>query len=114
VSFSTVSIEHGQMMMECSSLAQVFILTNKKSEIEERYWQRLTELFSKNEKLKSCIAVCDTSEGVSGTIVDEFGLYGLLIYEVIYNPWREKIFTFSEHPKLCKINVLDGRLSFYK
>jgi phosphomannomutase len=74
VSFSTVSIEHGQMMMECSSLAQVFILTNKKSEIEERYWQRLTELFSKNEKLKSCIAVCDTSEGVSGTIVDEFGV----------------------------------------
>ena len=41
-------------------------------------------------------------------------LYGLLIYEVIYNPWREKIFTFSDHPKLCKINVLDGRLSFYK
>jgi hypothetical protein len=29
-------------------------------------------LFSKNEKLKSCIAVCDISEGVSGTIVDEF------------------------------------------
>jgi hypothetical protein len=26
----------------------------------------------------------------------------------------EKIFTFNDHPKLCKINVLDGRLSFYK
>ena len=45
--FQELCMEHGQMMMEYSSLTQVFFPTNKNSEIEERYWQGLAELFSK-------------------------------------------------------------------
>ncbi|XP_050231701.1 uncharacterized protein LOC126680592 [Mercurialis annua] len=62
-------------------------------------------------KLKNCIAICDVSSEMIGTPMEASIALGLLISELSDKPWKGKIITFSDNPKL---QVIQGKTLFEK
>ncbi|PRQ22783.1 putative von Willebrand factor, type A [Rosa chinensis] len=72
-------------------------------EIAEFQWQRLIRELSDKGKLRNCIAVCDIPESMRGTTNETVCIaMGLLISELSEYPWKGKVFSFSDFPKLHK------------
>uniref|UniRef100_A0A2P2JCU7 Uncharacterized protein LOC101492138 isoform X2 n=1 Tax=Rhizophora mucronata TaxID=61149 RepID=A0A2P2JCU7_RHIMU len=46
----------------------MLILMNKRYEAAELHWQKLVKVLSKNEKLRTSVAICDNSEGTGCTL----------------------------------------------
>ncbi|KAB2636823.1 hypothetical protein D8674_027357 [Pyrus ussuriensis x Pyrus communis] len=72
-------------------------------EIAELQWRQLVQELSSKGKLRNCIATCDVT-GMRGTSKEmECIAMGLLISEPSENPWKGMVFSFSDTPKLHKI-----------
>ena len=69
-------------------------------QVAELQWKRMVEDLLKQGKLKNCLAVSDVSGSMSGTPMEVSIALGLLVSELSEEPWKGKIITFSEFPKL--------------
>lgn len=83
----------------------------RSDEIAERQWQRLIRKLSNKGKLRNCVAVCDIQESMRGTTYESVCIaMGLLISELGEYPLQGKAFSFSDTPKLHKIEGENLRL----
>ncbi|CAL5358094.1 unnamed protein product [Camellia sinensis] len=74
---------------------------NTCSETADTQRRRLVEDLLKTENLKNSIAICDASGKAA---IMNIGLaMSLLISELSDGPWKGKVFTFNDRPKLRKI-----------
>ncbi|KAK9286993.1 hypothetical protein L1049_015401 [Liquidambar formosana] len=72
-------------------------------EVAELQWGRLVEEFSKKGKFKNSLAVCDLSGNMRGSLMEDVCIaMGLLVSELSGPPWKGKVFSFSDYPKLPK------------
>uniref|UniRef100_A0A803R412 DUF2828 domain-containing protein n=1 Tax=Cannabis sativa TaxID=3483 RepID=A0A803R412_CANSA len=78
---------------------------NDGGQVAELQWKRMVKDLSKEGKLKNCLAVSDVSGSMSGTPMEVAIALGLLISELSEEPWKGKIITFSEFPKL---HIIEG------
>ncbi|KAF3430931.1 hypothetical protein FNV43_RR25661 [Rhamnella rubrinervis] len=74
-------------------------------QVAELQWKRMVDDLLKKGKLKNCIAVSDVSGSMNGTPMEVSVSLGLLISELSEDPWKGKIITFSEEPRL---HVIEG------
>ncbi|KAI6692246.1 hypothetical protein NL676_019956 [Syzygium grande] len=80
-----------------------------RGEVAELQWKRMVEDLSKAGKLENCIAVCDVSGSMSGTLMEVSVALGLLVSELSREPWKGKVITFSERPQLHAVQGNDLR-----
>jgi hypothetical protein len=73
------------------------------SEVMECERQRLVRHLEKNGSLRNCLAICDTSKMIGATEMGMCVSLGLLISELSDEPWKGKVITCSQNPKLCRI-----------
>ena len=79
-----------------SSSSDLIISWGSNAPVAELQWERMVSDVAKKGKLTNCIAVCD----ISGSMEQELGVLGLLVSELSEEPWKGKLFTFSENPQL--------------
>ncbi|KAI8012711.1 Uncharacterized protein L728 [Camellia lanceoleosa] len=72
-------------------------------EVAELQWKRMVDDVAKQGKLTNCMAICDVSGSMSGIPMEVSVALGLLISELSEKPWKGKLITFSENPRLHKI-----------
>ncbi|KAL5717440.1 hypothetical protein ACHQM5_010440 [Ranunculus cassubicifolius] len=85
-------------------------------EVAELQWKRMIDDLSKIGKLKNCLAICDVSGSMAGTPMEVAVALGLVISELSEDPWKGKVMTFSDKPKLHIVNgeTLEEKVSFVK
>ncbi|XP_026379649.1 uncharacterized protein LOC113274486 [Papaver somniferum] len=71
--------------------------------VAELQWKRMVEDLSRIGKLKDGLAIADVSGSMTGTPMDVSLALGLLISEMSHEPWKRKLITFTQNPKLKKI-----------
>ena len=69
-------------------------------QVAELQWERMVSDVAKKGKLTNCIAVCDVSGSMNGTPMEVCVALGLLVSELSEEPWKGKLFTFSQDPQL--------------
>lgn len=72
-------------------------------EVAELQWNRLVDDMKKKGKLSNCIAVSDVSGSMYGIPMEVSVALGVLISEVSEEPWKGRLITFSEIPKMQKV-----------
>ncbi|CAH9080287.1 unnamed protein product [Cuscuta europaea] len=81
-------------------------------------WNRMVNGLSNNgeKKMKNCLAVCDVSESMEGAPLQACLALGLLVSELSEEPWKGKLITFSDQPRLHTIkgNNLLSKVDFVK
>lgn len=73
------------------------------SEVADLQWKRVVQDVSAKGKLKNCLAISDVSGSMCGTPLEVSVALGLLVSELSEEPWKGKLITFSENPRLQKI-----------
>ncbi|KAL6585601.1 hypothetical protein OROMI_002245 [Orobanche minor] len=69
-------------------------------QVAELQWKRMVEDIAKKGKLNNCMAICDVSGSMSGIPMEVSVALGVLVSELSEKPWKGKLITFSEKPKL--------------
>ncbi|KAG6388999.1 hypothetical protein SASPL_150436 [Salvia splendens] len=72
-------------------------------EVAELQWRRMVDDMGRIGKLSNCLAVCDVSGSMSGIPMEVSVALGVLVSELSEEPWKGKVITFSENPKLQKV-----------
>ncbi|GFP98585.1 uncharacterized protein l728 [Phtheirospermum japonicum] len=80
---------------------QVLVPLRKTLELPE--WKRMVDDMAKKGKLNNCLAICDVSGSMSGIPMVVSIALGVLVSELSEEPWKGKLITFSENPKLQKV-----------
>ncbi|XVF81478.1 hypothetical protein PTKIN_Ptkin15bG0158500 [Pterospermum kingtungense] len=75
-------------------------------EVAELQWQRMVSDLIQKGKLRNCMAVCDVSGSMEGIPMEVSVALGVLVSELSEEPWKGKLITFSEKPKL---QLVEGR-----
>ncbi|KAM2487321.1 hypothetical protein ACFX1W_039270 [Malus domestica] len=86
-------------------------------QLAEHQWKAMVEeIFLKEGKWKSCLAVCDVSGRMCGNPMNVSLGLGLLVSELGEEPWKGKVFTFSRNPQLLTIqgDGLKSRCTFMR
>ncbi|KAJ8574394.1 hypothetical protein K7X08_026199 [Anisodus acutangulus] len=73
---------------------------NDRGQVAELQWKRMVDDLSKKGKLKNCLAICDVSASMVGTPMEVSVALGVLVSELSVEPWKGKLITFSQNPKL--------------
>ncbi|KAK3018241.1 hypothetical protein RJ639_004476 [Escallonia herrerae] len=76
-------------------------------QVAELQWKRMVDDLGKKGKLKNCLAICDVSDKMAGAPLEVSVALGLLISELSEEPWKGKLITFSENPRLISIQGED-------
>ncbi|KAM1377850.1 hypothetical protein FF1_039304 [Malus domestica] len=76
-------------------------------QVAELQWKRMVDDLLKQGKMKNCLAVCDVSGSMNGTPMEVSVALGLLVSELIDEPWKGKVITFSHNPQLHQIQGHD-------
>jgi hypothetical protein len=74
-------------------------------EVAELQWKRMVDDMLKKGKMRNCLAVSDVSASMSGIPMKVSVALGLLVSELSEKPWKGKVITFSEEPRL---HVIQG------
>uniref|UniRef100_A0A8D8SF10 Uncharacterized protein L728 n=1 Tax=Cacopsylla melanoneura TaxID=428564 RepID=A0A8D8SF10_9HEMI len=69
-------------------------------QVAELQWKRLVDDMLKKGKMKNSLSVCDVSGSMDGTPMEVSVALGLLVSELTEEPWKGRVITFSEEPKL--------------
>ncbi|KAH6821448.1 Uncharacterized conserved protein UCP015417 [Perilla frutescens var. hirtella] len=69
-------------------------------QVAELQWKRMVDDMAKIGKLNNCLAICDVSGSMDGIPMEVSVALGMLVSELSEEPWKGKIITFSENPKL--------------
>ncbi|KAF9619171.1 hypothetical protein IFM89_005725 [Coptis chinensis] len=76
---------------------------NDGGRVVELQWKRMVDDLLEKCKLHNCIAVCDVFGSMNGEPMEVCVALGLLLSELSEHPWNGQVITFSENPKLHKI-----------
>ncbi|KAK4380382.1 hypothetical protein RND71_002244 [Anisodus tanguticus] len=82
---------------------------NDRGQVAELQWKRMVDDLSKKGKLKNCLAICDVSASMVGTPMEVSVALGVLVSELSVEPWKGKLITFSQNPKLQIVEGEDLR-----
>ncbi|KAI3447301.1 hypothetical protein Pfo_003966 [Paulownia fortunei] len=69
-------------------------------EVAELQWKRMVGDMAKKGKLNNCLAISDVSGSMAGIPMEVSVALGVLVSELSDEPWKGKLITFSENPKL--------------
>ncbi|KAG8373928.1 hypothetical protein BUALT_Bualt11G0076200 [Buddleja alternifolia] len=69
-------------------------------QVAELQWRSMVDDMAKKGKLNNCLAICDVSGSMSGIPMEVSVALGILVSELSDEPWKGKLITFSEDPKL--------------
>lgn len=69
-------------------------------QVAELQWQRMVNDLLQKGKLRNCMAVSDVSGSMHGTPMEVSVALGVLVSDLSEKPWKGKLITFSESPKL--------------
>ncbi|KAJ0779961.1 putative von Willebrand factor A-like domain superfamily [Helianthus annuus] len=85
-------------------------------QVAELQWNRMVEDMLKKGKLNNCLAICDVSGSMCGTPMEVCVALGVLVSELSEDPWKGKVITFSENPKLETVqgDDLRSKIEFVK
>ncbi|KAL1532956.1 hypothetical protein AAHA92_32907 [Salvia divinorum] len=72
-------------------------------EVAELQWRRMVDDMAKIGKLSNCLAVCDVSGSMSGIPMEVSVALGVLVSELSEEPWKGKVITFSNNPRLQRV-----------
>ncbi|CAH2072869.1 unnamed protein product [Thlaspi arvense] len=72
-------------------------------QVAELQWTRMVDDLRKKGSLTNCIAISDVSGSMNGTPMEVSVALGVLVSELSEDPWRGKLITFSEEPKLQSV-----------
>ncbi|KAL8538277.1 hypothetical protein ACS0TY_000306 [Phlomoides rotata] len=65
--------------------------------VVELQWKRMVEEMG---KMENCVAICDVSANMEGIPMEASLALGVLLSELSQGPWKGKLITFSDDPKL--------------
>ncbi|CAI0457966.1 unnamed protein product [Linum tenue] len=104
-------VAQGKVKIAAGALLPHEIIADLKSssdggKVAELQWARMVEDMAKIGKLNDCIAVCDVSGSMFGEPMEVCVALGLLISELSEEPWKGKVITFHQDPRL---NVVEGK-----
>ncbi|PWA56749.1 hypothetical protein CTI12_AA415780 [Artemisia annua] len=71
--------------------------------VAELQWKRMVNDMLKKGKLTNCLAVCDVSASMRGIPMEVSVALGVLVSELSEEPWKGHLITFSENPKMQKV-----------
>ena len=74
-------------------------------QVAELQQKRMVDDVSNKGKLKNYLMVCDVSSSMEGIPMEVSVARGVLVSEPSEEPWKGKLITFSENPKL---QVVEG------
>ncbi|KAH6798016.1 Uncharacterized conserved protein UCP015417 [Perilla frutescens var. hirtella] len=69
-------------------------------QVAELQWKRMVDDMAKIGKLNNCLAICDVSGSMYGIPMEVSVALGMLVSELSEEPWKGKLITFSQNPKL--------------
>ncbi|KAL7246096.1 hypothetical protein ACSBR2_001264 [Camellia fascicularis] len=69
-------------------------------QVAELQWKRMVDDISNKGKLKNYLAICDVLSSMEGIPMKVSVAVGVLVLEPSEKPWKGKLITFSENPKL--------------
>ncbi|KAH1115737.1 hypothetical protein J1N35_009115 [Gossypium stocksii] len=69
-------------------------------QVAELQWQRMVNDLLQKGKLRNCMAVSDVSGSMDGIPMEVSVALGVLVSDLSEEPWKGKLITFSESPKL--------------
>ncbi|KAF5954991.1 hypothetical protein HYC85_007847 [Camellia sinensis] len=72
-------------------------MMGKLQSFSRREWWRI---YPTRGKLKNYLAVCDVLGSMEGIPIEVSAAHGVLVSEPSEEPWKGKLITFSENPKL--------------
>ncbi|KAM1789112.1 hypothetical protein ACFX11_039305 [Malus domestica] len=111
----------GKSKIEAGAMLPDEIISNvhdhNYGQLAEHQWKAMVEeIFLKEGKWKSCLAVCDVSGRMCGNPMNVSLGLGLLVSELGEEPWKGKVFTFSRNPQLLTIqgDGLKSRCTFMR
>ncbi|KAF9593031.1 hypothetical protein IFM89_019758 [Coptis chinensis] len=102
-------VERGEAKIEAGALFPHDIIKrlndgeNDGGRVAELQWKRMVVDLSEKCKLQNCIVVCDVSGSMSGEPIEVCVALTLLLSELSEHLWNGQVITFSENPKLHKI-----------
>ncbi|KAH6807098.1 hypothetical protein C2S51_028206 [Perilla frutescens var. frutescens] len=76
-------------------------------QVAELQWKRMVDDMAKIGKLNNCLAICDVSGSMYGILVEISVALGMLVSELSEEPWKGKLITFSQNPKL---QIVEGEI----
>ncbi|KAL3687731.1 hypothetical protein R1sor_014040 [Riccia sorocarpa] len=69
-------------------------------EVSELQWARMVEDLKTKGSMSNCLAVCDVSGSMDGIPMDVCIALGLLLSELVEEPWKNHVITFSQSPQI--------------
>ncbi|MBA0762195.1 hypothetical protein Gotri_024737 [Gossypium trilobum] len=72
-------------------------------QVAELQWQRMVNDLLQKGKLRNCMAVSDVSGSMRGIPMEVSVALGVLVSDLSEKPWKGKLITFSESPKLILV-----------
>ncbi|MBA0644751.1 hypothetical protein Goklo_028871 [Gossypium klotzschianum] len=72
-------------------------------QVAELQWQRMVNDLLQKGKLRNCMAVSDVSGSMHGIPMEVSVALGVLVSDLSEKPWKGKLITFSESPKLILV-----------
>ncbi|KAK2373876.1 hypothetical protein QL285_074880 [Trifolium repens] len=89
-------------------LAHEYVLESSRvvgtGDVYELQWKRMVDDLLKKGKMRNCLAVCDVSRSMNGSLngasMQVSVALGLLVSELSDEPWKGKVITFSAKPHL--------------
>ncbi|VFQ80139.1 unnamed protein product [Cuscuta campestris] len=103
------SVEKGEAKIAAGALLPHEIIQalddgdDDEGEVAELQWKRMVDDLRQRGKLRNCMAICDVSGSMRGTPMEVLVALGLLVSELSEDPWKGKLITFSNNPKLQMI-----------
>jgi hypothetical protein len=76
------------------------------SELIESQWKSLREEIEGISVFDRCVSIVDVSGSMSGQPMDVAIALGILVSECSKGPFKDKMFTFSEHPTLSDLSKI--------
>lgn len=76
-------------------------------QVAELQWKRMVDDLMEKGKLRNSLAICDVSGSMSGIPMEVSVAMGVLVSEISEEPWKGKVISFSENPKLHLIQGED-------
>ncbi|GER45786.1 hypothetical protein STAS_22762 [Striga asiatica] len=98
-------VERGEAKIAAGALLPHEIISglDDDRQVAELQWRRMVDDMAKIGKLNNCLAVCDVSGSMDGLPLEVSVALGLLVSELSEEPWKGKVITFSERPKLLTV-----------
>ncbi|MBA0708270.1 hypothetical protein Golax_020242 [Gossypium laxum] len=72
-------------------------------QVAELQWQRMVNDLLQKGKLRNCMAISDVSGSMHGIPMEVSVALGVLVSDLSEKPWKGKLITFSESPKLTLV-----------